>query len=165
MKKTMMGWVVTAFALATVLVIPADGQSQTSENIQRAIELESEASRFLDQPDRWAYAANIYWAAAQLRADEDPQGQEDLRIAASLVYETGDAAGAITALESAGSRALANGDVVGAAGIFTDAVWVANKAGLKADQRRLSSRVAQLANSSDLTRTERNQILARFRGV
>ncbi len=69
MKKTMMGWVVTAFALATVLVIPADGQSQTSENIQRAIELESEASRFLDQPDRWANAANIYWAAAQLRAD------------------------------------------------------------------------------------------------
>ena len=80
--------------------------------------------------------------------------------------ETGDAAGAITALESAGSRALANGDVVGAAaGIFADAAWVANKAGLRADQRRLSSRVAQLANSSELTRTERNQILARFRGV
>ena len=165
MKKTMMGWVVTAFALTAVLAIPSDGQSQTAADTQMAVELESEASRFLDQPDHWAYAANIYWAAAQLRADEDPQGQEDLRIAASLVYETGDAAGAITALESAGSRALANGDVVGAAGIFTDAVWVANKAGLKIDQRRLSSRVTELANSPELTRTERNQILARFRGV
>ena len=81
------------------------------------------------------------------------------------MYETGDAAGAITALESAGSRALANGDVVEAADIFTDAAWVANKAGLRMDHRRLSSRVAQLANSSELTRAERTKILERFRGV
>ena len=165
MKMTMMGWVVTVFALTAVLTIPSEGQSQTSADNQMAVELESEAARFLDQPDRWAYAANIYWAAAQLRGDDDPQAQEDLRIAASLVYETGDAAGAITALESAGSRALANGDVVEAADIFTDAAWVANKAGLRMDHRRLSSRVAQLANSSELTRAERTKILERFRGV
>ena len=162
MKMTMRGWVVTTFALTAVLAIPSDGQSQTSPNIQMAVEREAEASRFLDKPDQWVYAANLYWAAAQIRADDDPQGQEDLRIAASLVYESGNAAGAITVLESAGSRALASGDVMQAADILTDAVWVANKAGLRNEQRRLSSRVVHLADSSQLTPAEKRKILSRF---
>ena len=72
--------------------------------------------------------------------------------------------GAIAALESAGSRALASGDVVRAAEIFADAAWVARKAELRIDQRRLGSRVSELAESSELTRAERNQILSAFRG-
>ncbi len=67
--------------------------------------------------------------------------------------------GAIAALESAGSRALASGDVVQAADMFADAARVAKKAGLRIEQRRLSSRVGELAYSSVLTRAERNQIL------
>ncbi len=65
----------------------------------------------------------------------------------------------IAALESAGSRALGSGDVVRAADMFAHAAWVAKKAGLRIDQRRLSSRVGELAYSSELTRAERNQIL------
>ena len=163
-RKTMMGWVVTTLALTAVLAIPSDGQSQSSPGTQRAAELESEASGLDDQPDRWAYAADLYLAAVQLRAEEDPQAQENLLLAANLRFGTGDTAGAIAAFESAGSRALANGDVVRAAGIFTHAAWVAKTAGLRMDLRRLGSRAVALADSPKLTRAERNQILSRFRG-
>ena len=164
MRKTIMGWVVPALAFIAVLALPSDGQSQASQATEMAVELEAEASRLHDQPDRWAYAADLYLAAVRHREDEDPQAQEDLLRAANLRYETGDMKGAMAALESAGSRALASGDVVRAAEIFADAAWVARKAGLRIDQRRLGSRVSDLAESSELTRAERNQILSAFRG-
>ena len=165
MGKTMMGWVVTTLVVAAVLSVPSDVQSQSSPGALKAAELESEASSFHNQPSRWAYAADLYLAAVQLRADEDPQAQANLVLAANLSYETGDPTGAIAALESAGSRALAGGDIVRAAGIFTDAAWVANKARLRIDQRRLSLKVVELADSSELTRAERNQILSRLSGT
>ena len=165
MRKTIMGWVVSTFAVAAVLAVPSDARSQTPPDIQKAAEFESQASQFLNQRDRWAVAANLYWAAAELRADGDPQVEENLRIVANLSYGTGNVTGAITALESAASRALASGDVARAAGILTDAAWVADRAGLRIDQRRLASRVVGLADSSELTRAERSQILSRFRGA
>ena len=161
-RKTMMGWVVTTLALTAVLAIPSDGQSQSSPGTQRAAELESEASGLHNQRGRWAYAADLYLAAVQLREEQDPQAQQDLLIVAQLSFDGGDMAGAIAALESAASRALASGDVVRAAGIFTDAAWVADKAGLSSDHRRLGSRAVRLADSSELTRAERNEILSRF---
>ena len=164
MRKKMMGWILTTLAV-TALVIPSDVRSQSSTNTARAAELESEASELFNQPDQWAYAADLYLAAVQLREQEDPTAQQDLLLAASLGYGTGDAAGAIAALESAASRALASGDVVRAAGILTDAAWVASKAGLRITLSRLSSRAIRLANSPELTRTERSQILSRFRGA
>ena len=164
MRKTMIGWVVTTLAFIAVLAIPSDAQSQASPGTQRAVELESEASRLHDQGDRWAYAAHLYLAAAQLREDEDPQAQDNLLLAARLSFATGDRAGAMAALESAGFRALANGDVVQAAGIFTDAAWVAEKARFRSDKRRLALKVVELADSSELTRAERSQILSRLRG-
>ena len=168
MRKTMMEWVVTTLALIAVLAVPSDGQSQASpatpgtRGTQMAVELEFEASRLHAQLDRWAYAAHLYLAAVQLREDEGPQAQEDLLLAANLTYQTGNTEDAIIVLESAGSRALASGDVVRAADLFTDAAWVAKKAGLRIDQRRLSSKAARLADSSELTRAERSQILSRF---
>ena len=164
MRKTMMGWVVTTLALTAVSAVPSDVQGQSSPGIQRAAELESEASGLHDQRDRWAYAVDLYLAAVQLRENEDPQAQENLLMVANLSYETGNTEVAIAALESAGSRALASGDVVRAADIFTDAAWVAKKAGLRSDQRRLGSTAVKLAESSELTRAERRQILSRFQG-
>jgi len=141
-----------------------DARSQSSQAAQRAAELEAEASQFLDQQDRWAYAADLYMAAVQLRADDDPQAERDLMIAANLSYGTGDPTGAISALESGASRALASGDVVQAVNMFADAAWVAEKANRRADQRRLTSKVNELIDSSDLTTAERRQIQLRFRG-
>ena len=165
MRKTMMGWIMTTLAVTAALVIPSDVQSQSSPNTERALELESEASELFNQPDQWAYAADLYLAAVQLRGQEDPTAQQDLLLAASLGYESGDAESAIAALESAASRALVSGDVVQAASIFTDAAWVASKAGFRNTLSRLSSRAIELADSPELTRTERSQILSRFRGA
>ena len=165
MRKIMMGWMVTTLAVAAVISAASDLQSQSSTGALKAAELESEAYRLHDQPRQWAYAANLYMAAVQLRADEDPQAQEDLLLAAALGYGTGDAASAIAALESAGSRVLAGGDIVRAAGIFTDAAWVAGKAGLRITLSRLSSRAIELADSPELTRAEKRRILSRFRGA
>ena len=164
MRKTMMGWGVTTLAMAAVLVVPSDAQSQLSPGVLRAAALESEASRLHNQRDRWAYAAALYMAAVQLRTEDDPQAQEDLWLAASLSYETGNTAGPFAALESAGDRALATGNIVRAADMFADAAWVAQKAGLRIDQRRLTVKSIELAESSEITRAQRRQILSRFRG-
>ena len=158
----MMGWVVTTLAITAVFAVPSDVESQSSPGAMRAAQLESEASRLHGQRQQWAYAADLYLAAVQLREDGDPQAQADLLLAANLGYESGDAAGTIAALESAASRTLASGDVVRAADIFTDAAWVAHKAGLRTEQRRLTRKVAELADSSELSDAERDQIFARF---
>ncbi len=160
----MMGWVVTALTLKAVLSVHSDAQSQASTGALRAAELESEASRLHIQPDQWAYAAALYMAAVQLREDDDPRVQEDLLLALNLGYGTGNTAGTMAALESVGDLALASGDIVRAADMFADAVWVAQKAGLRIDQRRLTVKSIELAESSKLTRAERRQILSRFRG-
>ena len=164
MRKTMMGWVVSTLTMTAVLAVPSDVQSQFSRGALRAAELESEAFGLHNQRDRWAYAAALYMAAVQLRAEDDPQAQEDLWLAASLGYETGNTAGPFAALESAGDRALASGDIVRAADMFADAAWVAQKAGLGIDQRRLTVKSVELAESPEITRAERRQILRRFRG-
>ncbi len=170
MKKTMMGWVVVVtLALTAVLAVPSDVRSQFSAGALRAAELESEALSLHNQPDRWAYASALYMAAAQLRAVDDPQAQVDLLLAANLVYETGNAetgnaAGPFAALESAGDRALVSGDIVRAADMFADAAWVAQKADLRSEQRRLTVKSIELAESSEITRAERRRILGRFRG-
>jgi hypothetical protein len=172
MRKTMITWVVTTVALTALLAIPPEAQSQASSNtpspassnILWAAELESEASRLHDQRDRWSDAADLYLAAVQLREDGDPQAQQNLLLVASLSFDTGDMAGAMAALESAGSRALRSGDVVRAAGLLTDAAWVAEKAGLRFDHRALSSKIVELADSPELTRAERGQILSRLEG-
>lgn len=163
MRKTI-GWIITTLAMTAVLAVPSDVQSQSPLSTLRAAELESEASGLHSQADQWAYAADLYLAAVQLRENEDPQAQENLVLVAILKFQTGNMTGAIAALESAASRAFASGDVARAADIFTDAAWVADKAGLEIEHRRLAGRAVELADSSELTRTERSQILSRFRG-
>jgi hypothetical protein len=51
----------------------------------------------------------------------------------------------MSALESAGTRALASGDSVLAVQMFANAALVAEEAGMRNDERRLRSRAADLA--------------------
>ena len=88
MRKTMMGWVVTTLAITAVFAVPSDVESQSSPGARRAAQLESEASRLHGQRQQWAYAADLYLAAVQLREDGDPQAQADLLLAANLGYES-----------------------------------------------------------------------------
>jgi hypothetical protein len=159
MNRTKMGWVVIA---TVALAVPSEGQSQASTGAQMAAHIEDEASKLHDQMHQWGDAADLYVAAAQLRADDDPQAQRDLFVAANMFNTIGDTEEAIAALESAGARAVASGDVVRAAEMFAVAALVAQRAGLRIDQRRLGYKSAQLANSPELTSTERTQILSRF---
>jgi hypothetical protein len=129
-----------------------------------AVHIEAEASKLHDQSDQWADAADLYVAAAQLREDDDPQGQTDLFIAANLRNAIGDAAGAIAALESSGSRAAASGDYGQALAMFVDGASVARKAGLRSDKRRLDNKSAELIGSRDLTNVERDLIFQRLQG-
>lgn len=158
----MTGWVGTSLAIAAAIAMPAPTQGQ--EGAERAAELETEARELQSQFDRWADAAALYLAAAQLRQHEDPQARQDLFIAANLLYEIGDGERAIEALESAGVRAEAGGDLASAADMYARAAWVAQQAGQTLDERRLRYKAFDVADASDLTRAERDRILSRIRG-
>ena len=157
MKRVrMVGVVIVAVLLALAFAKPSDAHSQVPHTSEMAADLEAAASVLLGQPDRWADAARLYVVAAGLRQREDPEARRDLFTAASLYYQTGDDVEAIAALESAGARALAGGDVVEARRMFARAAWVARDAGLTTHERRLTDRASDMADASPAgTRGER----------
>jgi hypothetical protein len=143
---------VTAAMAAMALVSPEVTRAQTVADPERATVLEAEAARLQEHSSRWSDAVSLYLAAAELRQREDPQARQDLFLAANLSYRLGDRPAAVTALESAGSRALSAGDSVFATEMFANAASIAQEAGLVDQERRLRSRVADLAGASGLTR-------------
>ncbi len=147
MRTMRKGWVVSTLGLAMALVAPADARSQSADPVQAA-QIEAEAARLHEQPARWADAASLYLAAAQLRQHEDPQARRDLFLAANLHYQLGNRPAAVAALESAGTRALAGGDSVFATEMFANAALIAEEAGLGDHERRLRTRVADLAGAA-----------------
>ena len=137
-----------ALAVVTTLLAPPHAGAQTVADPERAAALEMEAARLHEDPNRWAEAASLYVAAAQLRQREDPLARQDLFLAANLSYQLGDRVGAVSALDSAGSRALSAGDSVFAREMFANAANIAQEAGLVERERTLRSRVANLAGAS-----------------
>jgi hypothetical protein len=144
-----MGWVVTAVAAVAVAATPVNAQSARISATELAIRLEAEAVRLQVTSDGWADAASLYVAAAGHRQHEDPQARQDLFTAANLYYQVGDMSRAMSALESAGTRALASGDSVLALQMFANAALVAQEAGLRNDERRLRSRAADVAYTAE----------------
>mgnify|MGYP001304264312 CR=1 FL=1 len=142
-RAKMVGVVVVAVLLALAFAKPSDAHSQVAPTSDMAA-----AGLLHGQPDRWADAARLYVVAAGLRQREDPEARRDLFTAASLYHQTGDNAGAIAALESAGARALAGGDVAEARRMFARAAWVARDAGLTTHERRLKHRASDVADAS-----------------
>ena len=147
-RAKMVGVVVVAVLLALAFAKPSDAHSQVAPTSDMAADLEAAAGLLHGQPDRWADAARLYVVAAGLRQREDPEARRDLFTAASLYHQTGDNAGAIAALESAGARALAGGDVAEARRMFARAAWVARDAGLTTHERRLKHRASDVADAS-----------------
>ncbi len=152
----MVGVVILAVVLALAFAKPSNAHSQVPPTSAMAADLEAAASVLHGQPDRWADAARLYVVAAELRQREDPEARRDLFTAATLYYQTGDSAGAISALESAGARALAGGEVSEARRMFARAAWVARDAGLTIHERRLTDRASEVADASPFgSRSER----------
>lgn len=135
----------TTMALVALLAAPAAAQVQAPTSEQIADDMEAAASTLQGATDRWDDAATLYVAAAKLRAGGDGQAQTDLFAAANLYVQTGNVGGAIDALETAGSRALASGDTELAQQRFGDAALVAQHAGLSREHQRLSYRTAEVA--------------------
>jgi hypothetical protein len=154
MSTTNVRYVAAAFslALAVALAVPAVTLAQSVADPERAALLEAEAARLYELPNRWADAASLYRAAADLRQREDPQARQDLFIAANLSYQLGDRPAAVTALESAASRALSAGDSIFATEMFANAASIAQEAGMVDQERRLRSRVADLAGATGVRR-------------
>jgi hypothetical protein len=143
---------VTAAAAAMALASPVLTAGQTMSDAERAEVLEAEAARLQENRGRWADAASLYFAAAELRQREDPQARQDLFVAANLSYQLGDRPAAVLALESAGTRALSAGDSVFASEMFANAAGIAQEAGLSDHERRLRGRVAALAGATGVRR-------------
>lgn len=151
-----MGTSVSIIGLALTLVAPADVRTQTVADPDRAAVLEAEAARLHEQPTRWADVVSLYLSAAGLRQHEDPQARQDLFLAANLAYQLGDLPTAIEALESAGTRAMSAGDALFATQMFANAAQIADQAGLVDHERRLRTRVADLATAADAQRRGRS---------
>jgi hypothetical protein len=148
-------YVRASLTLALGMMLMAPLAAQTREAVadpERAAQLEAEAARLQVLANRWADAASLYVAAAELRQREDPQARQNLFLAANLWYQVGDQPGAVAALESAGSRALSAGDSVFATEMFANAASIAQEAGLVEQERTLRSRVAGLAGASQARR-------------
>jgi hypothetical protein len=140
-------------ALGLTLMAPLAAQTrEVMADPERAAQLEAEAARLHMLENRWADAASLYVAAAQLRQREDPQARQDLFVAANLAYQVGDHAAAVAALDSAGSRALSAGDSVFATEMFASAASIAEEAGLLEQEGSLRSRVAALGGASRVRR-------------
>lgn len=155
-----MGTVVSGLGLrlglALALCAPSQGGAQAVADPASAALLEAEAARLYDQPSRWADAVSLYRSAAQLRQHEDPQARQDLFLAANLAYQLGDLPTAVDALESAGTRAMSAGDALFATQMFANAAQIAEEAGLEAHERRLRTRVAEIATAADAQRRGRS---------
>jgi tetratricopeptide (TPR) repeat protein len=141
--------IVAVLGLALAIAAPSNARSQSAADPERAAQLEAEAARLHEQPSRWADAVSLYLSAAQLRQHEDPQARQDLFMAANLAYQLGDLPAAVEALESAGTRAVSGGDAVFATQMFANAAVIAEEAGMADHERRLRTRVADLAGAVD----------------
>lgn len=164
MKGRMQGWVVAVALAAAGVGAPAQAQTVegTDARDARAASLEAEAEGLSEQRHRWDYAASLYRAAANIRETGDPRAVHDMVYAGRLAYYLRDYRLAIRDLEAAAQHALAAGDVIRAAHIYTDAAWVAGKAGKTRDQRALAARAQRLADSPLLSADDRENVLDRY---
>lgn len=128
---------------------------------ERAAALEARAEKLLGVSEQWRTAARLLQEAAALRVAGDALGVQDLMLAAAAWYHSGKQEQAQATYVAAGERALADGDVEGAARGFLLAGTIAN-------ERRdgaavaLLARAERLASSPLLNEAQRRTILERI---
>lgn len=153
-------------ALATLAVTsvlpPAGARAQSAVDPRAALALEARATSQLDVKRDLGRAADLLVKAATLRAATDPIGVGDLAAAASGYYLDGQLARARAIAVQAGERALAMGDVDGAAHAFLSAALIAHKQLDAAGRDSLSARAYRLAASPLLSQAQQASIRAQF---
>lgn len=99
---------------------------------------------------------------ADLRSGDDPKGVQALLLCGKLYYYAGELTQSGYALEDAGRRALAIGDVVRAAHAFMDASFIATRQGKSRAAGELTGKARMLAGSPLLSSGQRLAIEERI---
>jgi hypothetical protein len=160
----------TAGALIMTVALPARSTAQTAlepikvtEARLRAEALDHEAEQY-EQTD-WGnlkQAARLREDAAELRPAADPKAAVSLYWAARDRYYSEDKVAGRELMERSAERAIAIGDVVGAATAFTEGAYIAAELRDVARTRTLANRAKLLALSPMLSDEQRTQIRARL---
>jgi hypothetical protein len=160
----------TAGALIVTVALPARSTAQTAlepikvtETRLRAEALDSQAEQY-EQTD-WGnlkQAARLREDAADLRTAGDPKAAVSLYWAARDRYYSEDKVAGRELMERSAERAIAIGDVVGAATAFTEGAYIAAELRDVARTRTLATRAKLLALSPMLSDEQRTQIRARL---
>ena len=145
-----------ARAQQTLDSVTVTAQRRAEDLYQRAIALQS-------TPRRWRQAAYLHQMSADLRAADDPKGDESLRLGAHLFYHLGDLTAARHMMERAAARAEARGDVVAAATGYVDAAHVALEQRAADKANTLGRRAMTLAASPLVSARQRADIARRVR--
>jgi hypothetical protein len=160
----------TASALVMTLALPSRGESQAAlEPIRvtdarlRADQLDQQAEE-IERTD-WAgvgKAASLREEAAELRTLADPKAVISLYWAARDRYYGNDRLAGRRLMEQSAERAIAIGDVVGAATALTEAAYIAAELKDVERTRTLATRARLLALSPMLTADQKAQFRARL---
>ncbi len=106
-------------AAVAAAAIPVAARAQSADElVQRAQALQNEPAAF-------TAAAKLYESSSALRSAGDARAVEALAMAGRLYAYAGDNPHARAAFETAGSRALKDGDALTAADAYTDAAYIA----------------------------------------
>jgi hypothetical protein len=160
----------TAGALIVTITLPSRGRAQAAlepirvtESRLRADQLDQEAEKI--EGSDWGElrkAASLREQAAELRTLADPKAVASLYWAARDRYYGDDRLAGRRLMEQSAERAIAIGDVVGAATALTEAAYIAAELRDAERTRTLATRARLLALSPLLTDEQRAQFRARL---
>lgn len=160
---------IIAFGLvaAAAMASPSTARAQSArvdENVEKAERYEARAMDQIENRNRWEQAAWNLRRAGGLRPIGDPERSQSFAMAARLSYYVGDAIQSMQDFERAANAALYTGDLVGAADLFTDAAWVAGRAGERQTMERITAQVRALASAPNFGTENRGNVLGRLSG-
>ncbi len=157
-----------AAVVATTSLLPPGAAAQVLQKsapppaAAPALELESRARPWLDQPKQWLPLARLLEQAGRMRAADDPGAVDDLLVAAGAYRAVGKLDRARSIYVEAGERALALGDIVQAAHAFLRSAILASQQQDLATAWELRTRAERLAQSPLLPEVHRRRILMQF---
>ena len=159
-------------ALVVIIMAPAAARGQAAlEPIKvtdaqmRAAQLDREAAEY-EQTDwgKLRKAAALREEAAELRTADDPKAVVSLYWAARDRYYSDDKVVGRKLMEQSADRAIAIGDVVGAATAYTEAAYIAAELRDVYRTRLFANKAKLLALSPMLTNDQRMQLRTRLAG-
>ena len=160
----------TASAAMAALTLPVAARAQMLDPIRitesraEAEKLDAEADLSYEKNDsgQLKKAAKLRERAAELRAEDDPEGSVSLYWAARDRYYSGDPRTARDLMEAAATRALAMGDVLNAVTAYTEAAYISADLKDGSRMRTLAAKARLLSASPLRTEDQRYQVRTRL---